>query len=467
MTTQLDAPVLEHVRRSRDAARENRSRLARDMQAILDATEQRGDTRLLASDQRRYDAIARDHAAATAEFEELTDRVEELLTLENRSREANEARRVAGGTHISVNEPNPVYRKGDRSTSFFRDLAIASDPSRSHAPEVDEARRRLAASQETRSGDISTTAGHGGEFAPPWWAVEDWISLARPGRATADLCHHEVLPSGISSVNLPAVATGSAVGVQATQNSAVTDVAMTTTSISSGITTLAGAQIVSLQQLEQTPVPFDQVILQDLAADYAKQLDLQVLYGTNASGQLNGLVNGAAVTTFTSGSPAPASVTNANSFYYSVSKAAVALQTARYKAASAIIMHPRRWGWILGAVDTSSRPLVVPAGGSFNPLGTTGPEPVAENFAGTFGGYPVYTDPNISITANSTTNQDEAYIVRSDDIWLYETPIQPASFTATFANNLSVLFRCHGFAALVTRYAASVQVIRGTGMLAP
>jgi HK97 family phage major capsid protein len=363
-----------------------------------------------------------------------------------------------------VSEPNPVYRKDDTSTSYFRDLALSGMPGMGH--ERAEAQDRLIRSQETRAGDLTTVAGAGGEFAPPLWITSEFIGLARAGRVTADLTNKQPLPAGVSSINLPKVATGTAAGVQATQNSALTDTALTTTSVSSGITTVGGRQIVSMQLLQQSGIPFDNVVLQDLAAAYAVQVDSQVLYGSNSNGQVKGLVSCATNNAFTSGSPAPASVTNANSLYYIAQKAAAAVQTSIYKAPDAMIMHPNRWAWILGSVDSSARPLVVPTGTGFNGVGTGGP--VGEGFAGTFGGLPVYLDANISTTANSATNQDEIYLIRRDECWLYESPVQAESFTATYADNASVLFRVLGYLAFIgNRRSGAVQSIRGTGLIAP
>lgn len=395
------------------------------------------------------------------ELAKFDERITELVELDKRKAEAAEARKAVG---LQVNEPNPVYRRDDARTSFFRDLASMSNPA-GHG--FEEARGRLAAAQESRAGDMTTVAGAGGEFAPPLWLVEDFAALARAGRVTADLCNNMTLPSGVSSINLPKVSSGTTVAVQQTQNTAVSDTAMTTTSVSSGITTLAGKQIVSMQLLQQSGIPFDRVVLQDLAKAYAVQLDTQVLYGTGSNGQLKGLVSLANNNAFTSASPAPASVTNANSLYYVVSKAGAAVQTSLYEPANALIMHPNRWAWILGSVDTASRPLVIPAGPQFNGLGNVDGV-TAQGFAGTFGGYSVFTDPNISLTANSATNQDEIYMVRRDQLWLWETPVQQASFDATYADQLSVLFRVHGYAAFIgNRYSGAVQSIRGTGLIAP
>lgn len=411
--------------------------------------------------------------AKAAEVAKLDERISELQEQETREAAANKHHLEVGTAEVEqrvqvTNEPNPVYRPDDTVRSFFKDLATVQTNNVSMGSTIPEARDRLARAQETRAGDMTTVAGAGGEFAPPAWLIEEFVSLARAGRVTADLCNKQVLPSGVSSVNLPKVATGTATGVQATQNSALTDTAMTTTSVSSGITTVGGLQIVSLQLLQQSGIPFDRVILSDLAAAYATNVDTQVLYGAAGSGEVAGLVGVATNTAFTSAAPAPASVTNANSLYYTVGKAEATAWAALYNRPNAIVMHPRRWSWILGSVDSNARPFVVPRGPQFNGLATAPNEVPAEGFAGSFGDLDVYVDPNIKIAANSTTNQDEIYILRGSDLWLYESPVQTASFDATYAANASVLFRILGYIAFIpTRRTGAVQSIRGTGLVAP
>jgi HK97 family phage major capsid protein len=405
-----------------------------------------------------------------AELKELDERIAELQEAEVREARAA-AHHVEIGTAeqerrervVVTGEANPVYRQDDASApQFFRDLAI-SQLNRDGAP---QARERLAASQETRAGDMTTVAGAGGEFAPPSWLVADFVALARAGRVTADLCNKMELPSGVSSVNLPKVASGVTVAVQATQNSALSETAMTTTSVSSGITTVGGKQIISMQLLQQSGIPFDRVILQDLAKAYAIQIDNQVLYGSNASGQVKGLVSNATNNAFTTASPAPASVTNANSLYYVTGKAKVGVRTSLFEEPDAIVMHPARWGWIEGAVDANGRPFVVPDGSAFNPLGAD--DGGAQGPVGRFCGLPVYVDPNISTAANSATNQDEIYVLRRDAHWLWESPVQTASFDATYADDASVLFRILGYMAFIgNRISGSAQSIRGTGLVAP
>jgi hypothetical protein len=288
---------------------------------------------------------------------------------------------------------------------------------------------------------------------------------------TADLLDHQQLPSGVSSINLPKVSGGALTGIQATQNSALSDTAMTTTSVSSGISLIGGKQIVSIQLLQQSGVPFDRVILGDLAADYAKQLDLQVLAGSGSAGQLRGLINaaGAGSTTYTTTQPSLTSVTSVNSFYNKVIAASTAVHTTRFLPATAVVMHPNRWAWCLEALDTTNRPLIVTEGSSLNAAGSSAGI-VAQGSAGKIV-LPVYLDANVTVTtgAGSATNQDLVYVIRGGpDMTLWEGDLAIESFDSTYADNASVLFRCMAFsAAVVDRWAGSVNLISGTGLIAP
>ena len=332
-------------------------------------------------------------------------------------------------------------------------------------------RNTAARGLETRAGDMTTVAGAGGTFAPPAWLVNEFIALARPGRVSADLMVKETLPSGVSSINLPKVSGGATTAVQATQNSALSDTSMTTTSVSSGISLIGGKQIVSLQLLNQSGIPFDRVILGDLAADYAKQLDLQVLGSSGASGQLRGWLNAASVgsTTYTSASPKVSSATAADSFYNKIVAAMTTINTTRYLPPTAIVMHPNRWGWVLEALDSTTRPLVITEGNSFNAAGTANGV-VAQGAAGSIAGLPVYVDANVTTTtgAGSATNQDLVYVLRGPDMTLYESDLAVEALDQTYADNASVLFRCLAFSAMIPdRFGGSVNLISGTGLVAP
>lgn len=442
MTAIAENPLITALRDQRDAAQDEIDRLLEAPKA-----ERRN---LNEAESAKFD----EH---NENIETLDKRIADLVDLDKRKNEAAEARKAIGVQ--VVNEPNPVYRGDAHGPSFFRDIASMH----LRLPNETEARSRLADAQ-LRTGDLSTTAGVGGEFAPPRWLVDQYVKLARAGRVAADRLQHEVLPGGISSINLPAVNTGTSVAVQQTQNTSVSDTAMSTTSISSGIVTLAGKQTVSRQIIDQSGTPFDRVVLGDLAADYAKQLDIQVLAGTTANGQLNGLVTVAGnAISWTATQPVQVSATTANSFYYQVISAINKVQTNRFDSPTAILMHPRRWNWMLAALDGNTRPLVTPTGPEFNAVATADGGAPAQGMAGNMLGIPVFIDAN----ATTGTNQDIVFVLKADDSWLYESQLEAASFDATYADQATILFRVLGYAALIHRYAKSISKISGVGLVDP
>ncbi len=359
---------------------------------------------------------------------------------------------------VMVSESNPVYRKDDASVSYFADLIEVQRGS-------SQARERLARSQETRA--ATSVAGAGGEFAPPAWLIEDFVAIARAGRVTADLANNEVLPGGISSVNIPKITGNSNPVTVQTQNTTITESDFTTTSVTSGIAEISAKQTVSLALLRQSGIPIDRVILSDLAAGYAARLDTQVISGSNANGQLRGLITAGTAVAFTTTVPSVVSVTAANNFYSKVLSAASTMHGTRFLPPEAIVMHPRRWAWTLAGLDGSNRPVVTPGTANFNAVGVSG-APASQGYAGELGGIPVYVDPNIPTTLGAGTNEDCVLVLRTSDLWLWESETETASFDATLAAQNSVLFRVLVFAAFIPhRHQASVQVIGGTGLVAP
>lgn len=190
----------------------------------------------------------------------------------------------------TVNDSHLVYSKRGRQ-SWVRDLVLA------HAHDDHESRSRLAAHahevatdgayQEFR--DLSRVDGAGGYAVPPAWMMAEYVELARPGRAFANLCQRMPLPGGTDQINIPKVLTGTAVGVQTADNTVVTDVDLTDTFISAPVRTISGQQGVAIQLIDQSPIAFDDIIFRDLIAAYAGTLDVQVMSGLGTSGQVLGV----------------------------------------------------------------------------------------------------------------------------------------------------------------------------------
>jgi len=407
---------------------------------------------------------SRDFNKAVALVREFDERITELADEAKRSASAAEAR-------IGFSEPSGIggaftssstYHAGPHSPSFFKDLIHARS---GDANAADRLRRNNSENGlETRAlGNTNATGGSGGEFAPPGFLVDEYVKLARPGRVVADRFRHEMLPPGVSSINVPRVATGTTVAIQSTQNTALAQTDVTTASLSSGIVTHGGKQVVSRQLLDQSAVPFDRVILEDLAADHARALGTDVITGNGTGGQLRGYLTPAStsVNTWTTASP------TAQAFYGRLAQLQGTINGSRFKAPDTVVMHPRRWAWFASYVDSSGRPLVVPTAGGFNALANRD-DNQGVGHVGQVLGMDVFTDANIPTNLGAGSNQDIVLTMVSDDIVLWESPLQAEAFEAPYADSMGVLYRIFNYAALIPdRYLASLGQITGTGLTPP
>ncbi len=382
-----------------------------------------------------------------------------------------------GGAQVTK-EPE-VYRKyGQRDPngqpiSYFLDLQRSRDNDSearerlarntrhvfdNMTPERREQRAVAAGHGTMLERAISTTTGAGGEFVPPLWLEDEWIAFLRPGRIIADKTTKAPLPGGTNSINLPKVNSGTAVAAQGTQNTAIQQTDLTTTSIQSAVTTLAGGQTIAMQLIEQSPLNIDTMILKDLAADYTRLLGVTVVNALIAAGTAQAWTQATPAFPLTGG------------LYNTILKAVAAMQTTRFAEPNAIFMHPRRWAWALAQVDTNNHPLIVPFAGNgpFNAFGVQDSNPMAQGYVGQIGGYPVYTDPNIPTNAGAGTNQDYIFVAKTDDVYLWEGNVRTEAFAQTYAQNLSLFVRLYNYISVqAAKYASAVQVITGTGAVTP
>lgn len=406
-------------------------------------------------------------AAMKTQMAEVDERLAEITDNEQREARAAACRAQSGMGGVQsfgpayANGPGTYQRGNPGGPSFFKDLINA------RSGDYEAVQRLHQNNAEARAiGNTGATGGSGAEFAPPEWLVSEFVKLARPGRITADLLNVKPLPAGVSSINIPKILTGTATAIQSTQNTQLPEVDITTASVTSPITTIGGKQVVSQQLLDQSAIPFDEMILGDLAADYARQLDLQVIGGSGSAGQLRGLlgVTGATAVTFAQATPA---VMGAGGLYSKLGQLSELVHSTRFLPLTHWVMHPRRWAWIATAQDTTGRPLVVPDGGGYNNIATAG-APAAQGMAGSLFGLPVYLDPNLPTNLGAGTNQDVILGLRANDMWLWESSLKADAVTATYADSLGVLFRVYAYsAAIPDRYPASVGIISGTGLVAP
>lgn len=362
-------------------------------------------------------------------------------------------------TRISVKSNEMTYRQGGEH-SYFKDLALSAAPGRFDG----EARSRLQrhaeeVAVETRTA-MSRTDGQGGEFVPPLWLLNQYVSLARAGRVTADLASKYDLPAGTDSINLPKISGGSAVAAQ-TDNSAATNVDMTTATVSAPVNTYAGQQVFALSLLEQSPINFDQVVFADLIAAHAQAIGSAVIGGAGTSGAHTGILTntGTNSITYTATTPTGAGV------YAAIAQGISNVAKNRFLPADAVVMNPSRWYWLVAQVDSNGRPLVVPTAQAFNTTGVI-TDTRAEGAVGTIAGVPVYLDPNIGSTYS--TNQDRVIVARFSDLALFEGAARTRVLFETDANTLQVRLQVYNYSAFTSyRYSTAISVCSGTGFAAP
>lgn len=449
----------------RAKAAEELTKLTAQRQAITDLVKEEAREDLSVEEDSEFRAKSAEIATKQGEIASFDERITELSDEIERSGKLNEsaaAVRRAQARVESVNESR-AYEKGS-GKSYFSDLmrfqrgmdstGDASERLRRHAIDV-------ATDKEYR--DLTRTDTAGGYFVPPAWLMSQYIDLARAGRAYANVVTSQALPPGTDSINIPKVSTGTATAIQTSDNGSVQETDLADTVVSAGVKTIAGQQDVAIQLLDQSPVNFDEVIFRDLIADYATKLDLQVISGSNGSGQVQGVrgTSGIQTVTATSGSD------NVSILYSKIADAVQRVHTQRYMAPTVIVMHPRRWAFFLAAVDGQKRPLVVPSGPGVNALATLGAV-AAEQVVGNMHGLPVVTDPNLPTTLGTGTNEDVIHVLRASDLLLFESGIRSRVLPEVGSGTLTVRLQVYGYLAFTAaRYPKSVVEIGGTALAAP
>ncbi|MEV5449959.1 phage major capsid protein [Streptomyces sp. NPDC052535] len=425
---------------------------------IIDHVEARGDIQLTGEESAEHTELTAQIKGVQQDLDRARDRLTDFAPTRGYTTPGADAVRRA---QLSVREGR-TYERGN-GASYFQDLVRttmnmdgdgqARERLQRHAHDVAEAVERR---------DLDRTDGSGGHFVPPLWAMNQFIELARAGRAYANLCERLPLPAGTDSINIPKVSSGTSTSIQTADNSAVSETDMDDTSVAAPVRTIAGQQDVAIQLLDQSPVSFDQVIFRDLVADYATKVDLQVIAGSGSSGQVTGIRSTSGIETIALATGTVAAV------YAKIADAVQRVHTGRFMPPTVIVMHPRRWAWFLAALDANDRPLVVPnAGNPQNAIATLGVVG-AEQVVGQMHGLPVVTDPNMPTTLGTSTNEDVIHIVRASDLLLYESGIRSRVLPDVGSGTLTARLQVYGYLAFTAgRYPQSVVEIGGAGLAAP
>jgi len=440
---------------------EERARAQQKGEAVLLLAKEQGREKLESQEDAEFRKYMDEMKSLGAEIVGLDERIEEIRSEVERSGQinANLSRiRKAEGTITKVRE-QAIYTRGDPRRSYMQDLVKMS----LNLDGDGEARDRLM----RHSQDVSTLPeyaefrtldrndGTGGFAVPPAWLMDQYVELARPGRAFANLVQRMPLPSGTDSINIPKLATGTRTALQTADNQPVENTDLTDTSINAPVRTIAGAQGISIQLIDQSPIAFDEVVFRDLTADHAAQTDRQVIGGSGTGGQVLGVSGTPGIITV-----AAAAVT-VKGVYSAIADGIQRVHSQRFMPPEVIVMHPRRWGWFLAQLDNQDRPLFLPAANS--PQNATGVLSAVDSqqVVGQMHGLPVVTDPNLPIDGGGG-DEDPIYVLRSSDLILWESGVRARVLPEVQAMNLTVLLQIYNYLAFsAARYPQSIVEITG------
>jgi HK97 family phage major capsid protein len=426
--------------------------LAEKRNALLAQAEQ---ITVIAQDEKRE--LSQDEDAKIAsvldEVRALDGQIEQHVELEKRAIESKEIRKEIGvefSTTVVKSEPRTYSPQAD--TSFIRD-AYAAQFNNDYM--ASERLARHMAEERVERRDV-TSANFAGLMVPQF-LTDLAAPFARAGRVTADLARKHQLPNEGLTLSISKVTTGSAVAEQ-TEGSAVQETNMDDTKLDLTVKTYAGQQNVSRQSLERG-TNIDSLVMADLVSAYHTTLNTAVVAELFASAGVS--------VTYTDASPTVAEL------YPKLVDAIQQVQTSFFAGPNVIIMHPRRLGMILAAVDGQNRPLAVPT-----PSSSGQPAYAYGSGAAQYGnsgysilGLPVYTDATVAVNKGAGTNQDTIYIGNSQELHLWEQgsgePMM-LRFEQPKAAELDVTMVVYGYSAFTAnRYASAWAQINGTGLVTP
>jgi HK97 family phage major capsid protein/HK97 family phage prohead protease len=283
----------------------------------------------------------------------------------------------------------------------------------------EDSRQYVKAADDTSTNTGLTLAPHLNEFAT------NTIS----GRPAVDAVSRGVLPASGMSFTLPKISTAPSITIEA-ENGALGGTEMASTYITVDVKKAAGIQTISWELLDRSsPVFYDQ-LMRELADAYSKYTDTAMVAAFTASG--------------TAASTQAATIAGLKAY---IAKEVPAAYAASGKFATNLVANTAWWETILGADDTTNRPLFTAAQPSNAPGAVTG-----QSITGQVLGLNLAVDPHMSVT---TLIDESAFIVAPDSFRYYESPTTTLQVQALANGQLQVAM--YGYYAIAPIFGGGVR----------
>lgn len=357
----------------------------------------------------------------------------------------------------------PTYRIDKvRETSFLRDLVLVRSGDTKAAERLQRNRRERidALPPDSEWRDMGDAAAAGAEFVPAQYMAGLWVGEAVGARAFVDKLPKLDLPTVGTQIDVPHFASGLSVAGRASGGN-VSDTDGVTATISHYVNELSGQVDIDRIAVMRSNPPIDVIVGRQLVKKYNATCETYALAGSGTPPQHDGIrnVTGKNAVSYTAATPTQAGLLP------KLYDAAQQVWDGRKGESipDLIVMHPRRSAWLASGLS-SSVPLfqqgsflnaVGGQDGGFvrGPLGLT--EVVSPHVA-----------TNYSV--GGATNEDEIYIVASEDLIWMEGPMMARVFEDVGSGTGTIRFQIFAFSAFLSNlYPEAIAVVAGTGLVAP
>jgi HK97 family phage major capsid protein len=318
---------------------------------------------------------------------------------------------------VEAAAPRPAFYTSPRSPIISAGSYLEHSIKASMGDE--DSRQYVKAANDTSTNTGLTLAPHLNEFAT------NTIS----GRPAVDAVSRGVLPQSGMSFTLPKISTAPTITLEA-ENGALGGTEMASSYITVDVKKAAGIQTISYELLDRSsPVFYDQ-LMRELADAYSKYTDTAMVAAFTASG--------------TAATTQAATIAGLKAY---IAKEVPAAYAASGKFATNLVANTTWWETILGADDTTNRPLFTAAQPSNAPGAVSG-----QSITGQVLGLNLAVDPHMAVT---TLIDESAFIVAPDSFRYYESPTTTLQVQALANGQLQVAM--YGYYAIAPIFGGGVR----------
>ena len=299
----------------------------------------------------------------------------------------------------------------------------------------EESKLWIAASEDPTTITASDTMSSNPAFNPTQY-LSSFISNTNFGRPAIDAVSRGILPAQGLTINIPSLVTSAGGGsstaptvASTAESAAPSDTPMTSAYESVTVSKYAGQQTISLELLERSdPIFFDQLAIQ-LERAYLLATDSALISILTSQGTQAGTTAG----------------TSAGLISYISTEAPAAYAGSSYFASN-IVTNTSWWSTLIGAVDTTGRPIYN-AINPYNAAGQSAPTSIKGNVLG----LDLYVDKNVT----SGLVDESAFIIAPETVTWWESPT--AYFSVNIVNSMSVQTAIYGYGAGKVMIPAGVR----------